>query len=37
VHVHHADGTVTALTGDQQLTAEDFLPGLSISVASLFV
>jgi hypothetical protein len=37
VHVHHADGTVTALTGDQQLTAEDFLPGLSIPVASLFV
>jgi Uma2 family endonuclease len=37
VHVHRADGTITALTGDQQLTAEDFLPSLSISVASLFV
>jgi Uma2 family endonuclease len=37
VHVHRADGTITALSGDQQLTAEDILPGLSIPVASLFV
>ena len=37
VHVHRAGGTITALSGDQQLTAEGILPGLSIPVASLFV
>jgi Uma2 family endonuclease len=37
VHVHRADGTITALTIDQQLTAEDIVPGLSIPVSSLFV
>ena len=37
VHVYRADGTITALTIDQQLTAEDIAPGLSIPVSSLFV
>ena len=37
VHVHRADGTINALSGDQKLTADDILPGLSIPVASLFV
>ena len=35
VHVHRADGTITALSGDQKLTAEDIQPGLSIPVAGL--
>jgi len=37
VHVHRPDGTITALTGHQQLTGDDILPGLSIPVANLFV
>ena len=36
VHVHRADGTITAHGVNQQLTAEDILPGVSIPVASLF-
>jgi Uma2 family endonuclease len=36
VHVYRPDDTIENLSSDQQLTAEDILPGLSIPVSSLF-
>ena len=36
VHVYRPDGTIANLSSNQNLTAEDILPGLSITVSSLF-
>lgn len=36
VHVHRADGSVTLLSGDAELSGEDVLPGVVCKVAELF-